>query len=186
MKRSYTFRLYPTERQELALMQMFGSGGEKIPCEQFARVHLAGERLYLSRVGFVKIKVSRALPKDAHPLTIRRQSSGKWHFIYSVTEVRKKGGSKGEVKNLSTCEFQRRKWLLEKKLSRARWELQRKEMGSVNWHKQLKKIAILQERHCNLQRDYWHKETTKAVREGLTLGGELPKIARKMLAYKSA
>ncbi|GAB7188710.1 transposase [Kitasatospora sp. Ki12] len=135
-------------------------------------------KLYLAKIGDVRVKWSRALPADPSSVTIVLDPSGRYHasFVVDVEpevlpEVDAEVGidlglttyavlSDGSV--IDNPRFLRK---AEKKLKAAQRELSRKAKGSKNRAKARRKVARAHAKVADTRMDWLHKQTTKIIRE---------------------
>ena len=138
----------------------------------------ANGKLKLSKVGLLKIILHREIPGTIKTVTIRREASGKWHAIFSVTmEIEVPAHHPGPKVGLDVgiekfamlsdgTRIENPKHLrqAEKKLKTAHRNVSRKRKGSRNRGKARLKLARAYEKVANRRRDFHHKESRKLVR----------------------
>ncbi|MEV6979349.1 RNA-guided endonuclease TnpB family protein [Kitasatospora sp. NPDC093806] len=135
-------------------------------------------KLYLAKIGDVRVKWSRALPADPSSVTIVLDAAGRYHasFVVDVEparlpEVDAEIGidlglttyavlSDGSV--IDNPRFLRK---AEKRLKAAQRELSRKAKGSKNRAKARRKVAKAHAKVADTRRDWLHKQTTGIIRE---------------------
>ncbi|MHA1186744.1 MAG: RNA-guided endonuclease InsQ/TnpB family protein [Candidatus Heimdallarchaeota archaeon] len=139
-------------------------------------------RLYLGKIGHVKIILDKELPQDAilKTCTIKREVN-QWYAhisfnqIIAVPELKinenKAIGIDLGIKTYGVLsngkEIKNPKWLqaMEKKLVREQKNLSRKKKGSKNWKKQLIKLSKIYRKIRFQRNDFLHKETTKLAND---------------------
>jgi putative transposase len=159
---------------------------------------LHGERLYVAKVGDIKVRWSRGLPSVPSSVTVIMEADGRYYASFVVErdttplpacdhEVGIDLGlaslavtSDGEV--IPNPRFLRVK---ERKLARAQRELSRKQKGSANRAKARKRVAILHRQVRESRLDYAHKIALKLVRDNQAVYAEdlcVSGLARTRLA----
>jgi len=141
-------------------------------------------KLVLSKIGEVKIKLHRPLDGEVKTLTIHRQN-GKWYACFSVeVEIKKLptinkacGIDVGLEKfaTLSTGEtFENPRKLrkAEKKLKKHQRQLSKKKKGSTRRKKAVWKLARCHEKVANQRRDTHHKVARKLINQYDTIAVE--------------
>jgi putative transposase len=143
---------------------------------------LEGDNLVLSKIGTVKIKQHRPIPKDAIVKTcaIKREAD-QWYAIFTVelqnTLPQEKAvitspvgidlGIK-ELITLSTSEkVHNPKWLRasEHKLAKEQRRLSKRRKGSANRKKQKREVQKVHRKICNQRKDFHHKLSNELVRD---------------------
>ncbi len=146
------------------------------------KFRIEDNRIYLGKIGHVKIIVDKDFPNRAilKTCTIKREVN-QWYAHISFTQIvsipelqineNKAIGIDLGIKIYGVLsdgkEIKNPKWLqaMEKKLVREQKNLSRKKKGSKNWKKQLIKLSKIY-RKIRLQRnDFLHKETTKLAND---------------------
>lgn len=166
------------------------------------RVKLEAGRVYVPKVGWVRIRQSHGATGTIKGATFKRSPTGKW-FVTLTTEfvlpdlplplpapARIVGVDAGlesliALDDGSKVDAPKHLRRAEKHLGRAQRELARKQKGSNNRQKARLKVARLHEKVRNQRLDHLHKLTTRLVKEAdavcienLTLNG----LARTKLA----
>lgn len=135
-------------------------------------------KLYLSKIGDIKIRLHRPIEGTIKTLTIRRMATGKWYAFFSVEVEPKRLSPVAEVvgidvglehfATLSTGEqipnprFFRQE---EKALAKAQRKLSGAEKGTPERVKRRKVVARIHERIANKRRDFAHKLSRRLVNE---------------------
>ena len=138
-------------------------------------IRLEQDMLQLPKLGKVRIKLHRELPKECKILsaTLKQTATGKYFVSISVVfekEIIQKPintsvgldfamdglyvDSMGEKANYPYFYYQ-----AEQKLKKAYRKLSRMKLKSNNWHKQKRVVAKIHERVANARKDYLHKLT---------------------------
>jgi len=133
------------------------------------------DRLYISKVGEVLIRVHRSIEGRIKQVIIKRYGSGAWFALLCVeeTETQKKKTQKKEIERVIGIDLGIKSFLTdsegrkvenprcyERDLERLRREhrkLSRKERGSKNWMKQMKRLCKVYERIERRRDDFLHK-----------------------------
>jgi len=133
------------------------------------------DKLYISKVGEVPIRVHRSVEGRIKQVIIKRYGSGEWFALLCVeeTETTKKKTQKKEVECVIGIDLGIKSFLTdsegravenpmfyERDLERLRVEhrkLSRKEKGSKNWLKQIKRLCKVYERIERRRDDILHK-----------------------------
>jgi len=140
---------------------------------------LKDDKLHLSKIGFLKIKLHREIEGDIKTLTIRRTNTNKWYACFSV-ENNKELPKKKEIKNavgidvgltsfLTTDRGEKvdnPRYLIksEEKLAQTqRWH-SRKKLKSSNRKKSRQKVAKLHEKITNQRQDFLHKLSNQLIK----------------------
>ncbi|QZT34849.1 IS200/IS605 family element transposase accessory protein TnpB [Caldalkalibacillus thermarum TA2.A1] len=141
-------------------------------------IAIAGNRIRLPKLGWVKLAKSREVEGRILSATIRKNPSGKYFVSVLVeTEIQplpacdsKVGVDLGvkDFATLSTGEvIANPKYLrrYEQKLIRWQRKLSRRKKGGSNWHKARLKVARLHEKVVNCRKDFLHKLSTRLIHE---------------------
>ncbi|QZT34882.1 IS200/IS605 family element transposase accessory protein TnpB [Caldalkalibacillus thermarum TA2.A1] len=141
-------------------------------------IAIAGNRIRLPKLGWVKLAKSREVEGRILSATIRKNPSGKYFVSVLVeTEIQplpvcdsKVGVDLGvkDFATLSTGEvIPNPKYLrrYEQKLIRWQRKLSRRKKGGSNWHKARLKVARLHEKVVNCRKDFLHKLSTRLIHE---------------------
>ncbi|MFD1773101.1 IS200/IS605 family element RNA-guided endonuclease TnpB [Paenibacillus rhizophilus] len=144
---------------------------------QSPEVSIAGSRIKLPKLGWVKFAKSREVIGRIMHATIRRNPSGKYFVsVLAETEVQALPPVHSEVgidvglkdfAVLSSGEvFGNPKFFrtLENKLAKAQRKLSRRMKGGSNWNKQRIKVARIYEDISNARKDYLDKVSTHIVK----------------------
>jgi len=133
------------------------------------------DRLYISKVGEVPIRMHRSVEGRVKQVIIKRYGSGAWFALLCIeeTETTKKKTQKKEVERVIGIDLGIKSFLTdsdgrevenpmfyERDLERLRVEhrkLSRKEKGSKNWLKQLKRLCKVYEKIERRRDDFLHK-----------------------------
>ena len=137
-------------------------------------IRVTDKGVRLPKVGFVKAKIHRKIPKDyvIKTATVTKEKDGTFYVslaleyesdVTPVKEVKAHVGldyksdglfasSKGDVADMP--HFYRKS---EKKLGRAQRKLSKKVKGSENYKKQKRKVAKISKHVANQRKDYLHK-----------------------------
>jgi len=135
-------------------------------------------RLYVAKVGDIRVRWSRELPSKPSSVTVIKDSAGRY-FASFVVEVDDKPlpETTGEVgidlglthfavlsdgRKISNPRFLRR---AERRLRKAQKALSRKQKGSKNRAKARARVAKLHAKLADARRDWAHKLSTQIVRE---------------------
>ena len=159
---------------------------------------LHGERLYVAKVGDIKVEWSRDLPSVPSSVTVIREPDGRYYASFVVEREatplpacdRDAGidlglaslavTSDGEV--VPNPRFLRAK---ERKLARAQRALARKQKGSANRGKARHRVAVLHRKVRETRLDHAHKTALKLVRDNQAVYAEdlcVSGLARTRLA----
>ena len=139
---------------------------------------LHGERLYVAKVGDIKVRWSRDLPSEPSSVTVIREADGRYYASF-VVEVAATplpavshdvgldlgltvltATSDGEL--IANPRHLRRH---ERKLARAQRELSRKQKGSANRVKARAKVAVQHRKTREARADHAHKTALRLVRD---------------------
>jgi putative transposase len=150
-------------------------------------IEVAGNKIKLPKLGWVKFAKSREVEGRILSATIRRSPSGKY-FVSVLCEVDtcpyvpvdpdKAVGidlglkdfailSNGEKENAPKY-FRK----YEKQLAKAQRIMSRRTKGGANWHKARIKIARIHEKITNARHDFLHKLSTKLIHENQVISIE--------------
>lgn len=159
---------------------------------------LHGERLYVAKVGDIRVEWSRDLPSEPSSVTVIREADGRYYASFVVeraatpfpacdAEVGIDLGlaslavtSDGEV--IGNPRFLRAK---ERKLARAQRTLARKQKGSANRAKARHRVAVLHREVRETRLDHAHKTALRLVRDNQAVYAEdlcVSGLARTRLA----
>ncbi len=152
--------------------------------------HLNNNHLYLSRIGPVKIRLSRKVEGDIKTVTIKWEDGHFW-AIFSCNnvplELRKATGKKTaidygleHVVNLEDGRVIEQPRFLKNHLNQLRLEqrkLSRKKIGGHNRHKQRIKVASIHTKIKNSRADFQFKEARKLVIANDIIAFEKHKLA---------
>jgi putative transposase len=139
-------------------------------------------RLFVAKVGEVRVRWSRDLPSEPSSVTIIREPDGHYYasFVVDVEStplpaVAREAGVDLGIARLATVadtdaartDIANPKHLARKlrKLRRLEWEKSRRQKGSANRDKTRRKIAITHNKVARARRDYHHKQALALVRE---------------------
>lgn len=152
-------------------------------------------RLYVAKVGDVRVRWSRDLPSQPSSVTIIREADGHYYasFVVDVAAsplpaVESEAGMDvgiATLATLATTEDQRTDVAnpkhLERKLQKLRRlerEKSRRQKGSANREKTRHKIAVAHHQAARARRDYHHKQALAVVRENQVIHVEDLSIVR--------
>ena len=146
-------------------------------------ISISGDALKLPKLGFVKIKLHRQLPKDAaiKSVTVRRTATNKY-FASILVEYEKDAPRLADISdetaigldysspcfyvdsegNVANYDHYYRK--SEKKLAKEQHRLAKKRKGSKNREKQGRKVARVHEKIANQRLDFLHKQSTSIAK----------------------
>ena len=157
-----------------------------------------GQRVYLAKVGDVRVRWSRPLPSVPSSVTVIREPDGRYYASFVVErpasplpacrrEIRIDVGlnrlavtSDGEI--IANPRFLRCK---ERRLARAQRALFRKAKGSANRAKARRRVAVLHRKVRETRRDHAHKTALRLVRDNQAVYAEdlaVSGLARTRLA----
>lgn len=139
-------------------------------------------RLYLAKIGKVRVRWSRELPSEPSSVTIIREPDGRYYasFVVQVAPTplppteREAGIDLGVTRlaTIATSDGQRRdianpKYLAAtlRKLRRLEREKARRAAGGTNRAKSRRKLAVQHGRVARARRDYHHKQALRLVRD---------------------
>jgi putative transposase len=185
--------------------------GRKVGRPRFRRKHhrqsirltrngfsLRGERLYVAKVGEIRVRWSRPLPSQPSSVTVIREPDGRYYASFVVEREasplpacgREAGidvgldrlvvTSDGEV--IANSRFLRAK---ERRLARAQRALSRKQKGSANRAKARRRVAVVHRKVRETRRDHAHKTALRLVRDNQAVYAEdlaVSGLARTRLA----
>ena len=159
---------------------------------------LHGQRLYVAKVGEIRVRWSRPLPSEPSSVTVIREPDGRYYASFVVERQvaplaacnREVGidlglaslavTSDGEV--IGNPRFMRAK---ERKLARAQRALSRKQKGSANRAKARHRVAVLHRKVRETRLDHAHKTALRLVRDNQAVYAEnlaVSGLARTRLA----
>ena len=159
---------------------------------------LRGSRLYVAKVGEIRIRRSRPLPSPPSSVTVIRERDGRYYASFVVDRAstplppsahevgidvglnRLAVTSDGEI--IANPQFLRAK---ERHLARAQRALSRKRKGSANRAKARRRVAVLHRKVRETRRDHAHKVALRLVRENQAVYAEdlaVSGLARTRLA----
>lgn len=141
---------------------------------------ISNKKLYLSKIGEVKIKLHREVEGEPKTCSIKRAASGHWYANFSCNEVPVEEWPEayGEVgidpglEVLYTIsdgqneeEIENPRWFRksEERLAKAQRELQSKKRGSKNRKKARIRVAKIHEKIARQRDDFQHKEARKII-----------------------
>jgi putative transposase len=143
-------------------------------------VKVRGDLLYLPRIGWTRMRLSRAIHGEIRSVTVRQSESGWFALILtrfeldgSVTDVGPTsdfvGIDLGLIRTATISDgriIQRPRFAAraDRKLRRAGRRLSRRQEGSKNWHRERRRVARLHARIAAQRKDFLHKTTTSLVR----------------------
>ena len=139
---------------------------------------LHGQRLYVAKVGDVRVESSRDLPSVPSSVTVIKEADGRYYASFVVEREatplpacdREIGVDLGLASLAVTSDgdvignprFLRAK---ERKLARAQRGLSRKQEGSANWARARHRVAVLHRRVRETRLDHAHKIALRLVRD---------------------
>jgi putative transposase len=159
---------------------------------------LHGSRLYVAKVGEIKVRWSRPLPSDPSSVTVICEPDGRYYASFVVEReaaplcpsshevgidvglTRLAVTSAGEI--IVNPRFLRAK---ERHLARAQRALSRKQKGSANRAKARRRVAVLHRKVRETRRDHAHKIALRLIRENQAVYAEdlaVSGLARTRLA----
>lgn len=160
-------------------------------------------RLYLAKVGEIRVRWSRDLPSRPSSVTIIREPDGHYYasFVVDIAAmplpaVESEAGMDVGIARLATlattedqCTVVANPKHLERKLQKLRRlerEKSRRQKGSANREKTRHKIAVAHNQAARARRDYHHKEALALVRENQVIHVEdlsiVPMVKNRRLA----
>lgn len=146
---------------------------------------LEGDKLYLCKIGSIRLRLSREIEGKIKTVTIKRQVDG-WFGIFAVEEnyspyIPRTGESVGidvgieNFATLSTGEVIENPEYLrgsERELKIAQRKVSKKKLRGSNRHKATRILARKHQRVANQRRDFFHKLANQIVRESDDIGIE--------------
>ncbi len=145
---------------------------------------LKNNRLYLAKIGWLKVKWSRPLPSEPSSVTLIKHTAGEYSVSFVVEvgqiDVEPLQASVGVDLGIKTFAFLSEGGdvnapnykLLIRKVKRFQRKLARQVKGSVRREATRLKIAKLNNQIANIRKDFLHKTTTKLIRENQTVSLE--------------
>ena len=145
---------------------------------------LDGNKLYLAKVGTVKVKWSRPLPAAPSSVTVTKSKAGQYHvsFVVEVGQVDVKPLRESIGVDLGIKVFGFPSVgepilspgydQLTRKVKRTQRKLARQQKGSNRRQVTKLKLAKLHLRIANIRKDFLHKQSTKLIRENKTVSLE--------------
>lgn len=139
---------------------------------------IIGRKVQVSKIGEINIKLHREIEGKIKTLTIKRESSGKWFAIFTVSDLKRKVEPNGKpmvgidlgleklatLSNGATIENPRINKHFERFLKVKSRLLSKKKSGK-NYFKAKVKLANVYEKIANKRNDYLHKVSKKLVEE---------------------
>jgi putative transposase len=159
---------------------------------------LHGDRVYIAKVGDIKIRWSRPLPSQPSSVTVIREADGRYYVSFVVERdarplpaISRETGidvgldrlavtSDGEI--IANPRFLRSK---ERNLTRAQRALSRKKRGSANRAKARRRVAVLHRKVRETRLDHAHKTAFRLIRDNQVVYAEdlaVAGLARTRLA----
>ncbi len=159
---------------------------------------LHGRRLYVAKVGEIKLRWSRPLPSPPSSVTVNREPDGRYYASFVVDRqpaplpasdcevgvdvglTRLAVTSDGEI--IANLRFLRAK---QRHLARAQRALSRKQNGSANRAKARHRVAVVHRKVRQARRDHAHKTALRLVRDNQAVYAEdlaVSGLARARLA----
>jgi putative transposase len=142
---------------------------------------LEGDKLILSKIGSMRVRLSRPIGGKVKTVTVRREAKH-WYVIFACEVEAEPLSATGEVKAIDVGleyfitdqngdgvyppEYFRGH---EDLLATAQRELARKQKGSARRKKAKDKVARIHRRIANQRRDFLHKLSTRIIRENDTI-----------------
>ncbi len=188
MKARFKYRVYPTKQQKVFLSQLFGCtrvvwNDAVSRCKkEYLKGNKKPYKIYLAKIGKIKIIWSSPLPSEPSSATIIKDSAGRY-FISFVVEVKPEplpSNNKSVGIDLGITDFAtfsngekvKAPKPLKKKLKRLRKlqrNLARKTKGSKRREAARKKVAKLHAKITDTRTDFLHQLSTKVIRENQTV-----------------
>jgi putative transposase len=159
---------------------------------------LRGPRLYVPKVGEIRVRWSRSLPSEPSSVTVIREPDGRYYASFVVDRrtaplppsAREVGIDVGlsrlavtsDAEIIANPRFLRRK---ERHLARAQRALSRKRKGSANRAKARRRVAVLHRKVRETRLDHAHKTALRLVRDNQAVYAEdlaVSGLARTRLA----
>ena len=153
------------------------------------RVKLENGRVYIPKIGWVKVRQSQAVDLPLKSATFKRDATGKW-YVSLVAEFDLPDLPKPSIETetaigidvgfdrfatdsdggiVENPRFLRK---AERRIKRAQRELSRKRKGSANRAKARRALACEYEKVANRRADFAHKFSTSVVKENSTIACE--------------
>jgi putative transposase len=153
------------------------------------RVKLENGRVYIPKIGWVKVRQSQPCNLPLKSATFKRDATGKW-YVFLVAEFDLPDLPKPSIETetaigidvgfdrfatdsnggiVETPRFFRK---AERKIKRAQRELSRKQKGSANRAKARRALAREYEKVANRRADFGHKFSTSVVKDNGTIACE--------------
>lgn len=163
---------------------------KKLSSNQSARFRSGGFKVnqynvYLAKIGKLKIKWSRPLPSEPSSVTIIKDAANRYflRFVVELSPVPLPDNGVSTGIDLGIIDFAtfnngdkvKSPKPLKKRLKRLRKlqrNLARKQLGSARREVARKKIALLHAKVADERTDFWHKLSTKVIRENQTIALE--------------
>jgi putative transposase len=143
---------------------------------------LRGERLYVAKVGELKVRWSRDLPSVPSSVTVVLEPDGRYYasFVVEVADtplprVQRQAGvdlglstfatvaaTDGTTEKIENPRYLRK---AERRLARAQKALSRKQKGSANRNKARRRVAVLHRKVRDARADHAHKTALRLIRE---------------------
>jgi putative transposase len=150
---------------------------------------LHGRRLYLAKVGEVRVRWSRELPSVPSSVTIIREQDGRYYASFVVDRdptplppvARTAGIDLGLISfatiaasdgTIETVANRRHLHAAERRLARAQRTLSRKRKGSANRAKARHRVAVFHRRIRDQRADHHHKLALRLIRENQAVAVE--------------
>jgi putative transposase len=137
-----------------------------------------GNKVYLPKVGWLKIVLHRPVEGKMKNLTVSRTKSGQYFISIQVEQDIEEPPYQGEIIGLDLGlahfavtskgqQFDNPRYLRKSERRINRWQrrLSRKQKGSHGWQKAKLKVARMHEKVSNQRQDFLHKLTRKLVEE---------------------
>ena len=159
---------------------------------------LRGRRLYVAKVGQIRVRLSRPLPSPPSSVTVIREPDGRYYASFVVERrpaplprcERELGVDLGLNRLLVTSDgeiianprFLRAK---ERRVAQAQRALSRKRKGSANRGKAVHRVAVLHRKVREARLDHAHKTTLRLIRDNQAVYAEnlaVSGLARTRLA----
>ncbi|MEW6737875.1 MAG: transposase, partial [Acidobacteriota bacterium] len=136
---------------------------------------LAGDKLTLSKIGSMRVRLSRSIEGKIKTVTIKREVD-KWYVVFSCEVESQAIASTGKAiaidvnlenfytdhngKKVDNPKHLRKS---ENKLKKAQKKLSRKKKGSRHWQRAQQKVARIHTKIKNQRKDFAHKQSRKIV-----------------------
>ncbi|MEW6735082.1 MAG: transposase [Acidobacteriota bacterium] len=136
---------------------------------------LAGDKLTLSKIGSMRVRLSRSIVGKIKTVTIKRETD-KWYVVFSCEVESQAIASTGKAiaidvnlenfytdhtgKKVDNPKHLRKS---EHKLKKAQKKLSRKKKGSSHWQRARQKVARIHTKIKNQRKDFAHKQSRKIV-----------------------